>query len=186
MIGNDQNHDLSNANAKNPTIGNNGGQLRVISNDTYDEVAASLWLKSGNCYMGENQGDTQGVLIKFENGQYVVARIQKEDSGFKLQWMGTINWLGDGFDGTSTAYGDGYWTNIVDSLDDDQMAAFNGDEGLKLTIVRSGNTLKTYVNDVEMPQGQVTLDGSYASMKVQVGFFDYSSTNNAEWKFEIK
>ena len=189
VLGSDQNHVLSNVNDPNPTIGNNGGLLRVISNDTYSDVEASLWLKKNNCPLDKSPDGTQGILIKFDDDKYMVARIQKEQDAdyFKIQWMGSINWLGDGFADTSTVLGEGFWADIVKPIDDTQQQAFeNSDgDGLKLTVKRMGNVLVTYVNGNEAGP-QVQLPDEYVSKTVQVGFFDWGSAENAVWKFAIQ
>ena len=167
-------HDFSHVNDENPTIGNNGKTLNVISRDTYNEVAVSFWIKKGN---STHTQDAQGIVIKFSNGSYMFTRCEKTSDGYKLQWMAEI-W--------SLPIAKAQWQDYQQPMTEVQNTAFESEDGLELTVVRLGNVLTVYVNGEKISGGTVTLDESYASMTAQVGFFDYDSKENATWKYKIE
>ena len=168
-------HDFSHVNDENPTIGNNGETLNVISREKYNDVATSLWIKKGNSTHGQ---DVQGIVLKFSNGSYMFTRCEKMSDGkYKLQWVKDL-W--------ELPIAKAQWIDYQQPMTETQNTAFESADGLQLTAVRSGNILTVYVNGEKIPGGSVVLDESYASMTVQAGFFDYNSKENATWKFKIE
>ena len=168
-------HDFSHVNDKNPTISMKGNTLNVISHDSYNDVATSLWIKKGN---STHVQDTQGIVLKFSNGSYMVTRCEKKgDGNYKLQWMAEI-W--------DLPFAKAQWLDYQNLLTETQNTAFESADGLQLTAVRSGNILTVYVNGEKVPGGSVVLDESYATMTAQVGFFAYDSKANSPWKFDIQ
>lgn len=170
-------HDFSHVNDENPTISMKGNTLNVISHDSYNNVATSLWIKKGN---STNAQDVQGIVLKFSDGKYMITRSEKMgDGNYKLQWMASnALW--------SMATAKDQWLDYQNPLTEAQNTAFESADGLQLTVVRSGNILTVYVNGEKVPGGTVVLDESYASMTAQVGFFDFDSKTNATWKFDIQ
>ena len=170
-------HDFSHVNDENPTIGNNGKTLNVISHDSYNDVATSLWIKKGNSTHGQ---DVQGIVLKFSDGKYMMTRCEKMgDGNYKLQWVASkALW--------DMVTAKNQWLDYQNPLTEAQNTAFESADGLQLTVVRSGNILTVYVNGEKIPGGSVVLDESYASMTVQAGFFDFDSKTNATWKFDIR
>ena len=170
-------HDFSHVNDENPTISMKGNTLNVISHDSYNDVATSLWIKKGNSTHGQ---DVQGIVLKFSDGKYMITRSEKMgDGNYKLQWMAS-----NALWGMVTAKDQ--WLDYQNPLTEAQNTAFGSADGLQLTVVRSGNILTVYVNGEKIPGGSVVLDESYASMTVQAGFFDFDSKTNATWKFDIQ
>ena len=168
-------HDFSRVNDENPTISMKGNTLNVISHDSYNDVATSLWIKKGN---STNKSDVQGIVLKFSNGSYMFTRCEKMgDGNYKLQWVKEL-W--------DLPIAKAQWIDYQQPITAAQNTAFESADGLQLTAVRSGNILTVYVNGEKVPGGTVVLDESYASMTVQAGFFDYDSKTNATWKFDIQ
>ena len=168
-------HDFSHVNDENPTISMKGKTLNVISHDSYNDVATSLWIKKGN---STNKSDVQGIVLKFSNGSYMFTRCEKMgDGNYKLQWVKEL-W--------ELPIAKAQWIDYQQPITAAQNTAFESADGLQLTAVRSGNILTVYVNGEKVPGGSVVLDESYASMTVQAGFFDYDSKTNATWKFDIR
>ena len=168
-------HDFSHVNDENPTIGNNGKTLNVLSREKYNDVATSLWIKKGN---STNPSDVQGIVLKFSNGSYMFTRCEKMgDGNYKLQWVKEL-W--------NMPIAKAQWLDYQQPMTEAQNTAFASADGLQLTAVRSGNILTVYANGEKIPGGSVVLDESYASMTVQAGFFDYDSKENATWKFKIE
>ena len=168
-------HDFSHVNDENPTISMKGNTLNVISHDSYNDVATSLWIKKGN---STNPSDVQGIVLKFSNGSYMFTRCEKMgDGNYKLQWVKEL-W--------NLPIAKAQWIDYQQPMTEAQNTAFGSADGLQLTVVRSGNILTVYVNGEKIPGGSVVLDESYASMTVQTGFFDYDSKTNATWKFDIR
>lgn len=170
-------HDFSHVNDENPTISMKGNTLNVISREKYNDVATSLWIKKGNSTHGQ---DVQGIVLKFSDGKYMITRSEKMgDGNYKLQWMAS-----NALWGMVTAKDQ--WIDYQNPLTEAQNTAFESEDGLQLTVVRSGNILTVYVNGEKITGGTVVLDESYASMTVQAGFFDFDSKTNATWKFDIR
>ena len=168
-------HDFSHVNDENPTISMKGKTLNVISHDSYNDVATSLWIKKGN---STNKSDVQGIVLKFSNGSYMFTRCEKMgDGNYKLQWVKEL-W--------DLPIAKAQWIDYQQPMTEAQNTAFESADGLQLTAVRSGNILTVYVNGEKIPGGSVVLDESYASMTVQAGFFDFDSKTNATWKFDIR
>ena len=168
-------HDFSHVNDENPTISMKGKTLNVISHDSYNDVATSLWIKKGN---STNPQDVQGIVLKFSNGSYMFTRCEKMSDGkYKLQWVKDL-W--------ELPIAKAQWIDYQQPMTEAQNTAFESADGLQLTAVRSGNILTVYVNGEKIPGGTVVLDESYASMTVQAGFFDFDSKTNATWKFDIQ
>ena len=168
-------HDFSHVNDENPTIGNNGKTLNVISRDSYNDVATSLWIKKGN---STHVQDVQGIVIKFSDGSYMVTRCEKmSDGNYKLQWVKDI-W--------EMKIAKAQWLDYQQPMTETQNTAFESADGLRVTVVRSGNILTVYVNGEKVSGGTVVLDESYATMTAQVGFFAYNSKADATWKFDIE
>ena len=168
-------HDFSHVNDENPTISMKGNTLNVISHDSYNDVATSLWIKKGNSTHGQ---DVQGIVLKFSNGSYMFTRCEKMSDGkYKLQWVKDL-W--------ELPIAKAQWIDYQQPMTETQNTAFESADGLQLTAVRCGNILTVYVNGEKIPGGSVVLDESYASMTVQTGFFDYNSKENATWKFKIE
>ena len=168
-------HDFSHVNDENPTISMKGKTLNVISHDSYNDVATSLWIKKGN---STNPSDVQGIVLKFSNGSYMFTRCEKMgDGNYKLQWVKEL-W--------ELPIVKAQWIDYQQPITAAQNTAFESADGLQLTAVRSGNILTVYVNGEKIPGGTVVLDESYASMTVQAGFFDFDSKTNATWKFDIQ
>ena len=168
-------HDFSHVNDENPTISMKGKTLNVISHDSYNDVATSLWIKKGN---STHEQDAQGIVIKFSNGSYMFTKCEKLSGGnYKLQWVKELWGL---------PIAKAQWIDYQQPMTEAQNTAFASADGLQLTAVRSGNILTVYVNGEKITGGTVVLDESYASMTVQTGFFDFDSKENATWKFKIE
>lgn len=162
--------DLAQANDVNPVIKTvSEGNLGVITRDSYSDVSVSLWLTT------QNIKNRQGVFIKFANGKEAIL-----DGGGKDYWF---YWIPlDGHDAFDSDY-----NNWFHEMTSDEKAQLDSEGGIKLTVVRRGNMLYTFLNDKLMTEEKATrtLPEEYADGEVQVGFFSYGSKENAVWKFEI-
>ena len=158
------------------------GDFGVITRDFYDDVSVSVWLTkvkdSGDQY------PNKGVFIKFEDGKYMILRIHDYYQGGSLwlRWDKTI-WNLTTVENAET------W---ICELNSEQEKKFNSEEGIKLTLVRRGNMLYAYLDDVYMHgegayagNGTRTLSEEYADDKVQVGFWEMSALKDKDWKFNI-
>ena len=175
--------DLSHMNEKDPYISSVAdGDFGVITRDFYYDVSVSVWLTkvkdSGDQY------PNKGVFIKFEDGKYMILRIHDyyQDGSLWLRWDKTI-WNLTTVENAET------W---ICELNSEQEEKFNSEEGIKLTLVRRGNLLYAFLDDVFMPgengyagNGTRTLPEEYADDKVQVGFWEMSALKDKDWKFNI-
>ena len=173
--------DLSHMNEKDPYISSVAdGDFGVITRDFYDDVSVSVWLKKNNNAGAEFP--QKGVLVQFEDGKHMILRIHRYSDGtYWLCW--NIDTWGQPMVETEK------W---ICQLTDEQMQKYESEEGIKLTLVRKGNKLYAYLDDVFMPgegtyagNGTRTLSEEYADDKVQVGFWEMSALKDKDWKFNI-
>ena len=173
--------DLSHMNEKDPYISSVAdGDFGVITRDFYYDVSVSVWLKKNNNAGAEFP--QKGVLVQFEDGKHMILRIHRYSDGtYWLCW--NIDTWGQPMVETEK------W---ICQLTDEQMQKYESEEGIKLTLVRKGNKLYAYLDDVFMPgegtyagNGTRTLSEEYADDKVQVGFWEMSALKDKDWKFNI-
>ena len=160
-------HDLSNVNASTPNITMNGGTMNVITNDSFDDVSASLYVKESN---STHSAHTQGIWIRFEDGKYMI--LYQEDA--KLSYMKEL-W---DFDTVRDS-----WKEVCAELPETVLQKWQS-EGYELKLLRKDNQLYVIADghlcDVE------TLPTEYADDTVEIGFFAYDSAATASWKFSIE
>lgn len=180
-------HDFSKVNDSHPVIGNNGGNLNVITRDTYGDVAVSLWMKSGNSeqHNGINSG-MQGIFFKFSDGKYMYLRMLRNEDGsnnqHRFQWSKEVGGGADwNFAGATVI--DPLWSECGNGEYETQL---NSTDGVKVTVVRISHELHLYLNDNKIDNKTMTLDGGYDAKTVQVGFWAIQSKANATWKFDIQ
>ena len=169
-------HDFSHMNDDEPSIGNNGKTLNAITRDSYDDVAVSLWVKTGN----GTTYDLQGIFIQFEDGKCMKLTYVNGGwlSGQGLLWHAGKDW--DKVPINESAI------KFKDPLDSDCISLLGSGDGLKVTLLRKGGMLYVYANDSMVAEGAFALPEGYADDKVQVGFFTFGSKTDASWKFAIE
>lgn len=159
-------HNLNNVNGSMSSISMNGGTMNVITNDSYDDISASLYVKESN---STHSAHTQGIWIRFEDGKYMI--LYQEDA--KLLYMKEL-W---DFDTVNDSQ-----KEICAQLPETVLNKWMSD-GYELTLLRKGNVLYVTVDgnlyDVEI------LPDEYADDKAEIGFFAYDSAKSATWNFEI-
>ena len=160
-------HDLSKVNDSTPGISMSGGTMNVLTNDSFSDVSASLWVKESN---STHSAHTQGIWIRFEDGKYMI--LYQEDA--KLAYMQNL-W---DFETVQNAY-----AVVCESLPNDVLNKWTSN-GYELRLIRKENRLFV------MAEGQLyhtqILPEMYADDQVQIGFFAYDSAADAGWDFKIQ
>ena len=170
-------YDFSHVNDENATIGSNDiiEKFNALSTGTYDNVAVTLGGKFNNSTAGNR---SQGIFIKFEDGKYMFLRFSWWDNRYKIEYMqeGGDTWE------LPVVPENNRWDDIH-MFDETQTNKWTSNEEMELQLVRSGNTLKVYLEGVCVRTNE--LNERYADDKVQVGFFAWDVVEGATWNFEI-
>ena len=176
------NHSLPNSETYLKGAGNTNPEKVVASADgkiyewsiaEYDDVAVSFTFK-------KVESHTQGIVMHFADGKDVNVRIE----GTKVQWMGgNEDWAW--FWGTypvnniwDFGEGEAYANPLSSTLLND----YNGNDGLKLTLVRRGGTVYALINGKIYSAQSV---GELASNKVKFAVFVEDAKQGYEIPFEI-
>lgn len=169
-------YDFSHVNDENATIGSKQyvERFNALSTDTYDDVSVTLGGKFNNSMAGNR---SQGIFIKFEDGKYMFLRFSWWDNRYKIEYM-----QGGGDTWNLPVVQDWNWDDIH-LFDETQTNTWTSNQEMRLQLVRSGNTLKVYLDGVCVRTNE--LNAEYADDKVQVGFFAWDAAEDASWNFEI-
>ena len=168
---------LISANQNVGKIGSKDNDEFIYTNDTFDKVAFSVYLKGDN-----TNGGNQGIAIRFGDGK--VARVRIEGTQ-KVQFdhSGDLDWLtGKPADGSN-------WQDLIFFTGDNAHYLDDYKNGtLKLTCVRDGAKISVYLNG--KPIGDRTFTGAnYATDKVNVGvYYSFVGDKDAHeymWNVEL-
>lgn len=164
-------HDFSNVNNPNSTIKVNGSgkqSFDVISRDKYDDVCVTINTQS------KSAGVIQGILLKFEDGNYAMLNIKTDQSLVQYR---------PGMWGMNSVFGSDKWVeSAAGTVTQSDIDKFNG-EGVVLKLVRTGGKMYTFVDGRFVHVA--TLPEGYEDDKVQVGFFAFDVNANAEWAISV-
>lgn len=170
-------YDFSHVNDENATIGSKQyvERFNALSTDTYNDVSVTLGGKFNNSMAGNR---SQGIFIKFADGKYMFLRFSWWDDQYKIEYM-----QGGGDTWNLPVVQDWKWDN-VHMFNETETQKWTSNQEMQLQLVRSGNTLKVYL-DGECVRTN-TLNEEYDDDKVQVGFFAWDAAEDgATWNFEI-
>ncbi len=141
-------------------------QNHVVTKNTYQNVVIDAMFSSSYGAYNNTTGimlvfaDNKGILLGFENmgnGMKLTYRVDNES--YKFGMSDTLTgWIGD----------NGELTDCK-PLKDEWKTEFDSETGLRLTLVRSGNVLLTYVNGTLV--NMHALPEEYAESACRVGFF---------------
>lgn len=141
-------------------------QNHVVTKNTYQNVVIDAMFSSSYGAYNNTTGimlvfaDNKGILLGFENmgnGMKLTYRVDNES--YKFGMSDTLTgWIGD----------NGELTDCK-PLKDEWKTEFDSATGLRLTLVRSGNVLLTYVNGTLV--NMHALPEEYAESACRVGFF---------------
>ena len=114
----------------------------------------------------------------------MILRLHNYNDGSSYQGQQWLRWEKTGNPwGQSTLSNSEKWAN--QKITDEQKNKFDSDEGVKLTLVRRANMLYVLLDDSLVNELTMTLDGKYATGKVQVGFWEMNPQIEKTWKFDI-
>lgn len=173
--------DFSKQNDATPEIGITNDCSAIFTNDIYDSVKASIYLKGDQMSSDGNAG----ILFRFVGegmNDVVAVRMEKTD---KVQFEMTDLWGSWTTHGSVMAAGTD-WQDLIfftgdnaDAKSAEYLEAYQKGT-LKLSVVRKGATFYVYLGDTYI--GQRTFDAKYANAKCEVGFISENLGNTSEWK----
>lgn len=178
-------HDLSKVNEENPYIifkAHEGTKtLNVLTKDSYESVSASMRINWNN---STNNMHTQGIVLKFEDGNHAIVRYHNGDmENGNIQYANNL-WNQKADTSIFDANELNQWgEKAVHTLLSSETEAIKNGEGLDLTVVVSGGKLYTYfagnwVATYAIPEETV-------GKKVQVAYFAFDAANDAIFYYEI-
>ena len=149
-----------------------GGQRQnhVLTKGSYGNVSVSAMFSSS--YGAWD--NTLGIMLKFADGKGILLGFQNQGgiggSNFKLTYRTDNETYKFGMTDTLTGWiGDNGELTDCKPMKAEWKDKFDTARGLKLTLVRNGNVLLTYVDDVLV--NVYALDEAYATSQCQIGFF---------------
>lgn len=156
--GNPDKIDKSNVNDADPYFTVDSTDFYQYTNDKYSDVVASITVKSDmtdNC-------PTVGLV--FEGNKAVMLRIEKKSDGnYKVQWIGSGYWLETAINGNwDFGEGEEFYNPISNTLKEKYVST-----GLKLSLMRKGDTVYAFVDDVFVAKQTIT---GYADKQCSVVF----------------
>ena len=137
-----------------------GGSGKIISTDSYTKFGVEATFRYDPELAKMSDGDTflqqrSGIQIRFSNNKYWRVDLMKENGVYKVQYA-THN--------ESTLF---TW-KTVHVLTEEQIAKYQSEEGIKLSILRDGR-IAWVLLDGE-PVAIEVLDEEYSKLKAQIGF----------------
>ena len=177
------NHDFTHVNDENAyiTYTGAGGTLNVLTNDTYENVSATLRINWNN---STNNFHTQGIILVFENNKHLIVRYHNGDTNGNIQYCNTAwdyNSANTLFDASANL--NQYGEKSVHDLTDEERAEITTGEGIDLTVSIRDGKLYTYFGGVQVTE--YTIPAEYADQGVRVGFFSWDTAANSEIYFAI-
>lgn len=156
--GNPDKIDKSHVNDADPYFTVDSTDFYQYTNDKYSDVVASITVKSDmtdNC-------PTVGLV--FEGNKAVMLRIEKKpDGNYKVQWIGSGYWLETAINGNwDFGTGEEFYNPISNTLKEKYVST-----GLKLSLMRKGDTVYAFVDDVFVAKQTIT---GYADKQCRVMF----------------
>lgn len=145
-------------------------QNHVITKGTYQNVVIdAMFSKSFGAY-----DNTTGIMLQFADGKGILLGFQDQGglggTNFKLTYRTDNESYKFGMTDTLTGWiGDNGELTDCKPLKDEWKTEFDSANGLRLTLVRSGNVLLTYVNGTLV--NMHALPEEYAESACKVGFF---------------
>ena len=141
-------------------------QNHVITKGTYQNVVVDAMFSSAYGAYANTTGimlvfaDNKGILLGFQDqDDYLKLTYRTDNESYKFGMTDTLTgWIGDNGELTDCKPMKDEWRN-----------KFNSANGLKLTIVRNGNVLLTYVDGTLV--NAYALPEEYAESACKVGFF---------------
>lgn len=141
-------------------------QNHVVTKGTYQNVVVDAMFSSAYGAYANTTGimlvfaDNKGILLGFQDqDDYLKLTYRTDNESYKFGMTDTLTgWIGDNGELTDCKPMKDEWRN-----------KFNSANGLKLTIVRNGNVLLTYVDGTLV--NMHVLPEEYAESSCKVGFF---------------
>lgn len=159
-------------------FGTNSDNFLVLSNETFDKVAFTIYL---NGKPTDNVKGQQGIALAFGKQIITVRMVGKEKLAIWNTWIATDHWGGSAIDG-STENANLY--NFGGEGGAAYLTAFDKGE-LRLTVLRKGHQIFIYLNDNFI--GSSSFAEKYDTEKCSVGFVGHSMESSWKyWKFKVE
>lgn len=141
-------------------------QNHVITKNTYQNVVIDAMFSSSY----EAYNNTTGIMLVFADNKGILLGFENMNNGMKLTYRVDNESYKFGMSDTLTGWiGDNGELTDCKPLKDEWKTEFDSANGLRLTLVRSGNILLTYVNGTLV--NMHALPEEYAESACKVGFF---------------
>lgn len=141
-------------------------QNHVVTKGTYQNVVVDAMFSSAY----RAYANTTGIMLVFADNKGILLGFQDQDDYLKLTYRTDNESYKFGMTDTLTGWiGDNGELTDCKPMKDEWRNKFNSANGLKLTIVRNGNVLLTYVDGTLV--NMHVLPEEYAESSCKVGFF---------------
>lgn len=185
-------HDFSHVNDANPYITfreNNGGKsFNVITNDSYNDVSATLGINFNNSTHDQHR---QGMVIRFEDGKHIVLLFHyNNDSDCGIQFANAL-WSGMATNAPlakDALLNDGeffnqYGERWIHTFSSAELAAIKGEDSVDLTAVLSDGKLYVLYDgacifSTQLPEG-------YENKKSQIALFAFDGGSGVNFGYNI-
>lgn len=174
--------DFSKQNAEHPEIAITNDCSAILTNDTYDAVMATIYLKGEQMSANNNAG----IIFRFVSDGMSDVVVVRMEEGKKVQFEMTDLWSSlttkhNSVMATGSEYKDliFFTGDNADAKSAEYLEAYNSGT-LKLSVVRKGATFYVFLGDRYI--GQKTFDAKYENAKCEVGFVSENLDNATEWK----
>lgn len=158
-------------------FGTNSDNFLVLSNETFDKVAFTIYL---NGKPTDNVKGQQGIALAFGKQIITVRMVGKEKLAIWNTWLAG-EWGGGAIEG-STENADLY--SFSSESGAAYLTAFDKGE-LRLTVLRKGHQIFIYLNDNFI--GSSSFAEKYDTEKCSVGFVGHSMESSWKyWKFKVE
>lgn len=179
-------HDFSKVNEENSRIifKEHEGEktLNVLTKESFTNVSASFRVNWNN---STHVWHTQGIVLKFENGNHAIIRYHNGDQeNGNIQYANSL-WKSTPKETSIFAESDlNQWgENAVHTLLPSETNAIKNGEGLDLTVVVNNGKIYTYFADNWV--ATYSIPEETVGKKVQVAYFAFNATSNAVFNYKI-
>lgn len=158
-------------------FGTNSDNFLVLSNETFDKVAFTIYL---NGKPTDNVKGQQGIALAFGKQVITVRMVGKEKLAIWNTWLAG-EWGGSAIEGSTENADLYYFGGEVGAA---YLTAFDKGE-LRLTVLRKGHQIFIYLNDNFI--GSSSFAEKYDTEKCSVGFVGHDMEKSWKyWKFRVE
>ncbi len=171
------NYNFEKANDELGEFGTDSDNFLVLSKETFDKVAFTMYL---NGKPTDNVKGQQGIALAFGKQVITVRMVGKEKLAIWNTWIAD-NWGGNAIDGSSENADLYYFSSEGGAA---YLEAFDNGE-LRLTVLRKGHKILVYLNDNYI--GSSSFAEKYDAERCSVGFVGHEMYKTWKyWSFKVE